>query len=316
MNDIINIAKNVIQSEINGLIDLKNSINYVFIDIVDAIYQTKGRVVLSGMGKSGHIARKITATLASTGTPAIFIHPAEASHGDLGMIAKSDIVLLLSNSGESTELTCIIDYCKRFKIKIIGITGKVNSSLAKISDIAIIIPSSDEASEIGAPTTSTTMMLALGDAIAIALQHKHNFTCEDFKIFHPGGNIGAKLLKIKDLMHTADEIPIVNYNENALNSILTITQKRLGCAGVVNQVGNLIGIITDGDLRRHIHLDLKNCKAIDFMTHDPITITEEYFAVQALLLMHDNQITNLFIVNDKKPIGVIHLHDLVKAGVV
>ncbi|KIE04504.1 putative phosphosugar isomerase [Candidatus Jidaibacter acanthamoeba] len=312
-----NIARQVIKGEIQGLQDLLSEINQNFTNIIDEIYAITGRVIVSGMGKSGHIARKIAATLASTGTPAIYIHPAEAGHGDLGMITVNDIVILLSNSGETPELAPIIDYCKRFSIKIIGISRKKCSTLSNAAFIPVVLPATPEACDIMAPTTSAVMMMAYGDAIAVALYKRRGFTDSDYRVFHPGGNIGAKLLRLKDLMHKDKEIPLINYNETAFEAILTMTSRRLGCVGVLNEVGLLMGIITDGDLRRNMDLNFKQTKVTMVMTADPITLHEDKLASEALGIMNLKSITVIFIVNDEnKPVGVIHIHDLLRAGVV
>ena len=315
-NPDIEIAQGVIKRQIQGLNEMLSQIGDAFITTIETISTAKGRVFVSGMGKSGYIARKIAATMSSTGTPAVFIHPAEAGHGDLGMITSEDVVIMMSNSGETSELNPIIDYCKRFGIKIIGITRREKSMLHSISDIPICLPAISEASDIDAPTTSTTMMMVFGDAIAVTLQKRNNFTKEDFKIFHPGGNIGARLMRIEQLMHTDDEVPLVKLDENGVNIILTITQKRLGCTGVINDSGELVGVITDGDLRRHMSEKLELMKASDIMTKEPLTATSELFASKALALMNQHSITNMFIVENGKPIGALHMHDLLRAGVV
>lgn len=314
--DLILIGKQIIEDEINGLKDLEKSIDSNFYKIIKKIIDNNGRLILSGMGKSGYVARKISSTLSSTGTPSFFIHPAEAGHGDLGMITKNDIVVLLSNSGDTYELNTIIDYCKRFNIYIIGITRKNNSILSKISNLPIILPNSKEASDIDVPSTSVIMMIAYWDAIAIALQKIRNFSQEDFKNLHPGGKIGAKLLKVSKLMHKKESIPTVSINSSGMDVILEMTKKGFGCTAVLNDEGELIGIVTDGDLRRHIDMDLKNAKAKDIMSKKPFSVEKDFFASQALFIMNENNITQIFVVKDHKPIGVIHMHDLVRAGIV
>ncbi len=312
-----NVARQVIEGEIQGLKDLLPEINQDFSNIINEIYTISGRVVVSGMGKSGHIARKIAATFASTGTPAIYIHPAEAGHGDLGMITINDIVILLSNSGETPELAPIIDYCKRFSIKIVGICRKRNSTLAKASYIPVVLPSTPEASDIMAPTTSAIMMMAYGDAIAVALYKKRGFTDSDYRILHPGGNIGAKLLKLKDLMHQGKELPLVGINETVFEAILIMTSKRFGSIGVLNEQRKLVGIITDGDLRRNMDINFKEIKVGEIMTLDPITLHEDKLASEALGIMNQKSITAIFIVdNFGNPIGIIHIHDLLRVGVI
>ena len=314
--DLISIGKQIIEDEINGLKDLEKSIDSNFYKIIKKIIDNNGRLILSGMGKSGYVARKISSTLSSTGTPSFFIHPAEAGHGDLGMITKNDIVVLLSNSGDTYELNTIIDYCKRFNIYIIGITRKSNSILSKISDLPIILPNSKEASDINVPSTSVIMMIAYWDAIAIALQKIRNFSQEDFKNLHPGGKIGAKLLKVSKLMHKKESIPTVSINSSGMDVILEMTKKGFGCTAVLNDEGELIGIVTDGDLRRHIDMDFKNAKAKDIMSKKPFSVEKDFFASQALFIMNENNITQIFVVKDNKPVGIIHMHDLVRAGIV
>ena len=312
----IDLAKEIIANEIAGLTALKDSIDETFLEVLRVIESVKGKIILSGMGKSGYVARKIAATLSSTGTPAIFLHPAEASHGDLGVISKHDIVMLFSNSGETQELNAIIEYCNRFKIKMIGVTRKQNSLLYEISNIKVLIPNTPEVNEIGAPTTSATMMMVWGDAIAVSLLNKRGFSTDDFRILHPGGNIGNKLIKVVDIMHTGDQIPLVVIETPFNEMISEITKKRLGCTGVINNKGILIGIVTDGDLRRHIEIDFKKATATDFMSSNPLIIDQGMLAVQAFTLMSDNNITQLFITDKQtKPIGIIHLHDLIKIGI-
>ncbi|MDJ1304881.1 MAG: KpsF/GutQ family sugar-phosphate isomerase [Candidatus Midichloria sp.] len=316
MSEIINLAKGVISQEIEGLNALMVSIDKSFLEAIDAIESTTGKVILSGMGKSGYVAKKIAATLSSTGTPSVFLHPAEASHGDLGVISKSDIAILFSNSGESQELNSIISYCKRLNVQIIGVTRNKNSLLYEISDIKILIPNTAEVTDIGAPTTSSTMMIAWGDAIAVTLLNKRGFSKDDYRLLHPGGSIGVRLIRIKDLMHTGDRIPLVKPSSSFSEMILEITKKRLGCTGVVNEDGILVGVVTDGDLRRHIDLDFKKSVVSDFMTLHPLVIDQNMLAVQAFALMNNKSVTNLFIIDEeKKPIGVIHIHDFIKAGI-
>ena len=315
-NDLILIGKQIIEDEINGLKDLKEAIDLNFCTIIKKIININGRLILSGMGKSGYVARKISSTLSSTGTPSFFIHPAEAGHGDLGMITKNDVVVLLSNSGDTYELNTIIDYCKRFNIYIIGITRKSTSVLSKISDLPIILPNSKEASDIDVPSTSVIMMIAYWDAIAIALQRLRNFSKEDFKILHPGGKIGARLLKVSKLMHKKDSIPTVTADSSGMDVILEMTKKGFGCTSVLNKKDELIGIVTDGDLRRHIDMDFKNVKAKDIMSKNPFAVEKDIFASQALFIMNENNITQIFVVKEEKPIGIIHMHDLVRAGIV
>ena len=315
--NIISIAKQVISDEIIGLQDLHTSINNDFESVIQKIIKNKGRVIFSGMGKSGYVARKVSATFSSTGTPSFFIHPAEAGHGDLGMITKQDIVVLLSNSGGTFELNTIIEYCKRFNIFIIGITRKKGSILSKISDLPIILPNSREVSEIDIPSTSVIMMLAFWDAITVVLQRLRNFSKEDFRLLHPGGKIGAGLLKISKLMHKNKSIPIVNEDTKGVDVILEITKKGFGCTGVVDRNKKLIGIVTDGDLRRHIGMDFKKVVANQMMSSNPMVIEKNAFASQALYIMNNKKITQIFVVQDNNnPIGILHMHDLLRAGVV
>lgn len=312
----IELAKTVLDTEIAGLTEMRNALGAEFDQAIEAIYNAKGRIIICGVGKSGHVAKKIVATLSSTGTPAIFVHASEASHGDLGMITEGDVVLILSNSGESPELANIIDYCKRFEILMIGVARKAGSLLMNASDIKFLLPNTKEASEIDAPTTSTTMMMALGDALAVALHVMKGFSKDDFKVFHPGGNIGAKLLKVADLMHSSETVPLVNENETCLAAIVEMTRKRLGCVGVVDGSGVLIGIFTDGDLRRHVDSDFKAHKISELMTHNPMTISPNLFASEALRIMNKKAITVLFVAEDSKPKGIVHMHDILRAKVV
>lgn len=313
----INSAKTTIKKEIEGLKSLINFFDQSYSDAIDLILKCQGKVMVSGMGKSGHIARKIAATLASTGTPAFFIHPGEASHGDLGMIEKSDVVILLSNSGETKELKDIIYYCKRFSIPIIGVVRRSKSELTKTSNIALILPDTAEANQVNAPTTSTTMMLALGDAIAVSLLEARNFTNENFATFHPGGKLGSKFTKASDLMRTNQDLPLVNIQTKMSDVIIEISKKCLGCTGVIDKNSNLVGIITDGDLRRHILDDLLKTRAEDIMTKSPITINSKSLAVEAVAIMNEKSITSLFVLDDKKNIsGIIHIHDCLKFGII
>lgn len=310
-------AEKTIKAEIKGLESLLDFLGDNFVGAVDAILKSKGRVIVSGMGKSGHIGNKIAATMASTGTASFFIHPGEASHGDLGMIAKDDIVILLSNSGETKELKDIIYYCKRFLIPIIGVVRRADSELANASDFPLVLPEIPEASsDIKAPTTSTTMMLALGDALAIALMEAKGFSNKDYGVFHPGGKLGAEFIKVKDLMRKGKDLPIVNLDAKIEEVLLEMTSKHLGCTGVVDKEKNLIGIITDGDLRRHINKDFMNLSAEELMTKNPLVIEENSIAVGAVALMNEKKITSLFVVKDKKIIGILHIHDCLRAGVV
>jgi len=315
-NRYIDSAVKTINYEIEGLKSIINVLDKNYIDAIDLILQCKGRVIISGMGKSGHIANKIAATMASTGTPSFFIHPAEASHGDLGMITKEDVVMLLSNSGETKELRDIIFYCKRFEIPIISIVRKADSELANSANIPLILSNAAEASKINAPTTSTTMMLALGDAIAISLAEAKGFDSENFGVFHPGGKLGSAFIRVKEIMRKENNIPLVKENSLMSEVLLEMTSKHIGCTGVTNSEGTLVGIITDGDLRRHIKNDFLQLSASEIMTKNPLEISPETIALETVVLMNKKSITSLFVTDDKKVVGVLHIHDCLRAGVV
>lgn len=308
-------AQRVINEEAIALSILESQIPSDFTKVVELILKLKGRLIILGIGKSGYIARKIASSLASTGTPAFYIHPAEASHGDLGMITQSDMVFMLSNSGESRELFDTINYCKRFAIKIIAATMNPDSTLAKNSDFLLTIPTIKEASLLSAPTTSALMMLALGDAIMVSLHEAKGFSKDDFLTFHPGGKIGATLIKIKDLMLTGTAIPLVNPDCSLTDLAETMTEKKLGCAIVVDNTKNLIGIITDGDLRRNIDKNLPALKAENLMTRSPIFAGSNILASEALSIMNSKSITILPVTDNNKVIGIVHIHDILKAGV-
>lgn len=311
-------ARRVLTLEAAGLTALADSLNGDFTDAVGRIFEAAGRVIVSGMGKSGLVGRKIAATLASTGTPASFVHPAEASHGDLGMVTKDDVVLCLSNSGETHELADIIDYTRRHGITLLAITAGTRSTLAEAADIALLLPPAAEACPLGmAPTTSTTMQLALGDAIAVALMARRGFTTEQFKSFHPGGKLGRRLVRVGDLMHAGEEVPLAGPGERMDKVLLTITSGRFGCVGVVDSARHLVGVITDGDLRRHMGPDLLTLAAGDVMTRTPRTVSARALASEALRLMNEKSITTLFALDDaNRPVGILHIHDLLRAGVV
>ena len=276
-----------------------------------------GRVIVSGMGKSGHIARKISATLASTGTPSFFVHPAEASHGDLGMITRQDALILLSKSGETTELADIIAYSRRFSIPLIAITERQTSALGSAADVTLVLPADGEACPLGlAPTTSTTASLALGDAIAVALLERRGFSASDFKTFHPGGKLGQRLLKVRELMHPLPDVPLIAPDARMADVLIVMSQKSFGCVGIVGDDGRLAGIITDGDLRRHMAPNLLDMPASRVMTANPKTVGAEALAAEALGIMNDCSITSLFVLTaDAHPIGLIHMHDCLRAGV-
>ena len=310
-------AIKTIDSEIDTINHLKDSVKAENLTkALDFMQNSKGRIIITGMGKSGHIGRKIAASLASTGTPSFFVHPAEASHGDLGMITEDDVVVAISNSGESRELIDILNYCKRFGIKLIAITKNAESSLGKAGDVVLELPNNGEACPLGlAPTSSTTATLVLGDILTVGMIERKGFSKEDFNDRHPGGKLGSILKRVSDLMHTGQEMPILDENSNMQAVLLEMTSKRLGCVGFINQSGELTGILTDGDLRRCLSSKILEEKAIDLMTHNPKTISPNAMTAEALKIMHDKKITNLFVLEGKKPIGVIHIHDLLNNGV-
>ena len=311
-------AIRTIDSEINTIEELKHSLDADSLTkALDYMQNSKGRIIITGMGKSGHIGKKIAASLASTGTPSFFVHPAEASHGDLGMITEDDVVIAISNSGESRELIDILNYCKRFGITLIAITKNPNSSLGKAGDIVLTLPDNGEACPLGlAPTSSTTATLVLGDILTIGMLERKGFSKEDFNERHPGGKLGAILKRVSDLMHTGQEMPLLDENANMQAVLLEMTSKRLGCVGFINaKTGDLTGILTDGDLRRCLSAQILSKKAIDLMTKNPKTISPNAMTAEALKIMHDKKITNLFVVENNKPVGVIHIHDLLNNGV-
>ena len=309
-------ATRVIDAEAAALQTLSASLGDSFGEAVSLLLAAKGLVIVSGMGKSGHIARKMAATFASTGTPAHFVHPAEASHGDLGMMTSGDVVIVLSNSGETPELADLVAYTRRFDIPMIGVASRETSTLLTQSDVAILLPQLGEACGTGiVPTTSTTMTLALGDALAIALMEHRKFTPENFRDFHPGGKLGAKLAKVRDLMHGGDSIPLVSENTPMSDTLLTISQKGFGVVGVMDAKGYLQGIITDGDLRRHM-TGLLDMTAGQVMTSQPRTVRPDALAAEAIGVM-EGKITCLFVVDDDmKTQGILHIHDCLRAGVV
>lgn len=312
---MINVAKRVIENEIQGLTTLLTNLPKDFSDIVELLLGNKGRLIITGIGKSGYIANKIAASFASTGTPAIYIHPAEASHGDLGMIHKDDIVMLLSNSGETREITDIISYCKRFHIPMIGITMRINSMLAQSVDYLLNIPEVEEASALSAPTTSAMLMLALGDALMVSVYEAKGFTKDDYKLLHPGGKIGANLKKIKDLMHVGDTVPSVYASAPMSKVLIAMTGKGFGVAAVVDDKNYLLGIITDGDLRRHMNENIITMQAADIMTIGPKTTNPSMMCIEALAIMNENAITSLLVLDEKKLVGIIHIHDILRAGI-
>jgi arabinose-5-phosphate isomerase len=313
--DAVAVGRRVLTCEAEALGAMSAALGERFAAVVALVSALKGRVVVTGVGKSGHVGRKIAATLASTGTPALFVHANEASHGDLGMIGQDDAVLALSKSGEVRELADVIAYAKRFAIPLIAITADAGSALGRAADHLLLLPSTAEATDeaLNAPTTSTTLQIALGDALAVALLEKRGFTHHDFKVFHPGGKLGAALRSVRDLMHGAAELPLVGADAPMREALLVMTEKRFGAVGVTDEAGRLVGIFTDGDLRRHID-GLMDHVVADVMTKDPKTIAPDTLAAEALALMQ-GRITVLFVVENRRPVGVIHIHDLLRSGV-
>lgn len=310
-------ARRVILAEAEALRLLADRVGADVAAAVDRLAGIEGRVVVTGMGKSGHVARKIAATLASTGTPALYVHPGEASHGDLGMVTAADAVLALSNSGETPELRDLTLYTRRFAIPLVAIVGRAPSTLAEEADVRLLLPQVREACPMGlAPTTSTTCMLALGDALAVALLERRGFSARDFAVFHPGGKLGSQLLRVEQLMRGAGELPLVVAGTKMGEAVIEMSNKRLGCVGVV-EAGRLVGIVTDGDLRRHMRPDLLERTAGELMTPHPRTIERRALAVEALAAMNGGgqPISVLFVVEDGRPVGAIHLHDCLKAGI-
>ncbi len=312
-------AQRVINQEAAALTALSAGLGDSFSEAVELLLNAKGRVIVSGMGKSGHIARKIAATFASTGTPAHFVHPAEASHGDLGMMTRGDVVLVLSNSGETPELADLVAYTRRFGIPMIGVASRPQSTLLQRADVAIVLPNLGEACGTGVvPTTSTTMTLALGDALAVALMEHRDFTPENFREFHPGGKLGAKLSKVSDLMHVESAIPLVAADTPMSETLLVISQKGFGVVGVTDHDERLIGIVTDGDLRRHMS-GLLDHTASEVMTSGPATVAPNALAEEAVAQMNAKKITCLFAVDPAgagQVAGILHIHDCLRAGIV
>jgi arabinose-5-phosphate isomerase len=312
-------ARRVLHLEADALYQLAQNLDDVFERVLDLLMDTKGRVILSGIGKSGHIANKIASTLSSTGTPAFFVHPSEASHGDLGMITQDDALIVLSYSGETAELSDMISYAKRFAISLVAITRKRESLLAKAAQYTLLLPSSPEACPMGlAPTTSTTLMLALGDALAIALLNRKGFSANDFKQFHPGGPLGKKLLHVSDVMRPYGELPLATPETLMSEALVEMTEKGFGCIGVLGPQKKLIGIITDGDLRRHMSPTLLSQKVADVMTSSPYTISSSSLAIEAVGLMNRKAITNLFVLDEATGNlgGLLRLHDCLREGLV
>ncbi len=319
LSDDLNEAQRVLRLEAESLQDLAASLDHSFVKAVECLDSIKGRVIVTGMGKSGHIARKIAATFASTGTPAIFVHPAEASHGDLGMVTDQDAVIAFSNSGETAELSHIIRYTRRYQIPLVAVAGDAKSTLAQAADITIKLPKLQEACPIGlTPTTSTTVMLALGDALACALLTRKNFSVQDFGKFHPSGSLGRRLMTVQDIMHAGDQLPVVEVTASVGDALLVITEKSLGCVGIIDEQRELIGMITDGDLRRHMCSDILERNVTEIMSPAPKTIRPNALVVEAIAEMNQHSITGLFVasadVNQKQVMGFVHVHDCLRAS--
>ena len=314
-HDDLAAARRVVGQESRALARLAEALTGRFVEATELLAATRGRIVLSGMGKSGHIANKIAATFASTGAPSLFVHPAEASHGDLGMITEADTLLMLSNSGETPELADLVNYATRFHIPLVAIVGRAPSTLADAATVTLILPDEPEAGTLGlAPTTSTIMMLALGDALAVALLERKGLTSEDFKLYHPGGKLGRRLVRVADIMHAGDDLPLVPAETSMAEALIVMTAKRLGCVGATDAQGALLGIVTDGDLRRHMEDGLLKRPITDIMTSDPVTIHAGALGAEAVHLMNERQITSLFVVEARRPVGVVHIHDCLRAG--
>ena len=312
-------AARVIDYAGEALVALNQALNGDFTRAVDLLIATRGRVIVSGMGKSGLIGRKIAATFASTGTPAHFVHPGEASHGDLGELVPGDVLLMLSYRGETAELSDIITYAKRFHIPIIGIASNPASTLMQAADVGLLLPKAREACPMGlAPTTSTTLMLVLGDALAVALMERRGFTPDQYRELHPGGALGRALIRVSDLMHTGDELPLAKDGASMQDVLIVMAARRFGCVGITDGAGALIGIITDGDLSRHMSRDLLDKNAAQVMTKNPKIAAPGQLAAEALAFMNEHKITRLFVLDpgdrSKKPVGILHIHDCLRAG--
>ena len=319
-NTNLETAKEVLDIEAKSIIDLKNRLGNEIEEAVDTLYNCKGRVIVTGMGKSGHIGRKIAATLSSTGTPAYFLHPAESTHGDSGILTREDVVIAISNSGETLELMNLLPLIKRFSVPLISMTGKMESTLAKSGDVVLNIAVEKEACPLGkAPTASTTVTLALGDALAICLLKKRGFSEEDFLLYHPSGALGKKkLVKVADLMISDERMPVISQEKSFLDVVKYISEKRLGCAVLTDEKGTMQGVLTDGDIRRILlaHHNVENIVAKEVMTKSPKTVSAESIATKALAIMEKYSITSLAVVDENnKPVGLIHVHDLLKEGV-
>jgi len=316
-NETIARARRVLTLEADGLGALAAALDQSFVRAIEALEKVSGRIVVTGMGKSGHVAHKVAATLSSTGRPAMFIHPAEASHGDLGMLSDNDAVLAFSNSGETPELTDIVAHTRRLRLPLIVVSSNADGTLIEHADVALILPDAEEACAIGmAPTPSTTMMMALGDALAVVLMDRIGFTADHFRNLHPGGRLGKRLLKVSDIMHSGDALPLAQAHQTMAEVLPEMTAKSLGCVGIVDDRGKLSGVITDGDLRRHMGDDLLRQRVDEVMTRNPTTIRPNQLASEAVSIMNDRKITNLFVTDKGRAVGVIHIHDCLRAGVV
>ena len=313
-------ALRTLETEQNGLDALAKALQDGLGDAFDQACSTirdiGGRVIVTGVGKSGHVGAKLAATLASTGTPAFFVHAAEANHGDLGMIARDDAIIAISWSGETTELQGILSYSRRFSIPLIAFTRNKDSALGKESDICLTLPKEKEACPNGlAPTTSTMMQMALGDALAVALLESKSFSADDFGVYHPGGSLGASLTHVSEIMHAGGKMPLVSEDTKLTDAVVEISNKGFGCVGIVDTNGTLIGMITDGDLRRNINHNMSEMAIAEIMTRDPKSINEETLATSALAVMNEKSITALFVLRDNKPVGIVHMHDFLRIGV-
>ncbi len=309
-------GRRVISTEARALDALAEGLGEPFAAAIDILHAVSGRVVCAGVGKSGHVARKIAATMASTGTPAQFIHPTEASHGDLGMVAVGDVVLALSKSGETRELSDLIHYTRRFSIPLISMTAQSTSALARAADVSLVIPDAEEAcAQTSAPTTSTTLMMALGDALAVALLERNGFTADHFKTFHPGGKLGAMLRRVSDLMHQGDDIPVCDSGTPMADALAILSAKGFGCVAVCEPGGELIGIVTDGDIRRLVAAGRMATTIDDAMTRGPMVIAPDMLASAALKTLTDRKVTQLLVTEGNRPVGIIHMHDFLRAGV-
>jgi arabinose-5-phosphate isomerase len=319
--NILDVAKKVLQSEAEAVLALTDKLDSSFETAIDIIYDSKGRVVVTGMGKSGLVGKKIAATLASTGTPSFFMHPAEASHGDLGMVTADDVIIAISNSGETDEIVGLIPFLKRFNVKLVSLTGDAGSTLAKASDVTLDISVREEACPLGiVPTASTTATLAMGDAIAVSLLTKRGFKEEDFALFHPSGSLGKKLfIRVKDIMHSGDSLPVTSPDASLAEAVMEISSKRLGTTVISDQKRLILGVITDGDVRRGIEKWGKSffdMRAREVMTINPKAVGENELAAKALNIMEKHSITSLVVTDEEnRIIGVIHLHDILKRGI-